>query len=437
MAANLLSLGDAAVVRFLDGAAQRNAPRASRLSGRQAATAASVHAAQFLSAGAAFSQQLVRCSQPGLGAFVDAVSTGSRRAQPPRRGRRELRLGELSFARIQARPDAALAKLSAKPGEDGLPPDPQTEALVDELNETIEGGPDEGQSWEEWAAEIEALHEQLQGPAPCLKFDPPVTGECPLHADADACPIPCLSERPGSCDIDLLPFDAAEDLYDFGYSPATLDEVIDWEAVDIVQYAWALLLDNLDLVAWTACLYYGETTVDDSFFENLGGLFGAAGSVAECLVDKVEGRAPDVTIRFVPKLASGAFATTPNPITGGTIFIPTQGKTWQNCYVAKFKATPHGSAQQFCVVADLAATLLHELVHSCLTAGSADAPGGGDDPDVCSTSYLIENSFRWALGQRFPCLCATADCGYYFDDRLWRNDGAAYTGSPPWADGDC
>ena len=71
-------------------------------------------------------------------------------------------------------------------------------------------------------------------------------------------------------------------------------------------------------------------------------------------------------------------------------------------------------------------------MHSCLTGGSEDVPGGEDNPNTCATSYLIENSFRWALGQRYPCLCPTADCNYYLDTRLWRNDGAAYPGDTPW-----
>ena len=328
---------------------------------------------------------------------------------------------------------ALQAKLSPAPGDDGAPPDQQTEAQVDELNETIAEGPDEGQSFESWTEEIEGLADALNdGPDPCPTFDTPSTGECPLVGGVSECPPPCLNEQPDGCDIDSLPFHDADGLYDFVYSIASRDEAVDREAVDLVQYAWAVLLDNLDLVDWIACLFYGETSHDSSVFENLGEIFGVAGSVAECLTEKIQGKAPDVTIRFTHDSGSGDFWASPNPVTGGTIHIPITGKVWQTNYVEKYKNAAPGSADQFCIVADLAATLLHELVHSCLTAGSADAPGGDDDPNLRSTSYLIENNFRWALGQRYPCLCPTSNCGFYYDDRLWRNDGTSYSGEPPW-----
>ena len=324
------------------------------------------------------------------------------------------------------------AKLRAAPGEDGAPPDPQVEATVDELNETLEDGPDEGQTWEEWSAEVEDLVDQLNGtPDPCPKFDFPSTGECPMPFGSESvCPTPCIDEHPEGCDIDSLPFDEAEDLYDFVYSIASVNEMVDWEAVDLVQYAWALLLDNLDLVGWIACLFYGETSRDTGFFEGLGEMFGVAGSLAECLTEKIEGRQPDVTIRFSHE--KDTFTTNPNPLNGGTIYIPLDSETWEDDYVQKYKDAASGSAEQFCIVADLAATLLHELVHSCVTGGSADAPVPNDGADACSTSYLIENNFRWALGQRYPCLCRAADCDFYFDDRIWRNDGISYPGRPPF-----
>lgn len=323
-------------------------------------------------------------------------------------------------------------KLNAAPDEDGLT-DPETEAEVDALNDAIGGGPDEGQTYDEWRNEIEAAHDALYEPDPgCERFDPPSTGDCSMVGNLAVCAPPCVLEQQSGCDIDTLPFEEADGRYDLVYSAAEPGGTIDWEMVDMVQYAWAVLLDNLDLVAWTACLFYGESTRDSSFWENLGDLFGIAGSVAECLVDKIEGRAPDVTIQFVTSLDKGAFSTHPDPLSGGTIKIPVTGSVWANLYVAKYKGAQAGSAEEFCIIADLAATLLHELVHSCLTGGSADAPGGDDNAGVCSTSYLIENSFRWALGQRYPCLCASASCDYYFDDRTWRSDGAAYPGQAPF-----
>jgi hypothetical protein len=55
------------------------------------------------------------------------------------------------------------AKLVAAPGPDGAPPDPQTEAAVDALNDAIADGPDDGQSVDEWMMEVEAARDALYG----------------------------------------------------------------------------------------------------------------------------------------------------------------------------------------------------------------------------------------------------------------------------------
>jgi hypothetical protein len=328
-----------------------------------------------------------------------------------------------------------LAKLNAAPGENGLPPDPEDQAAVDAINDMVSNGPEEGQSQEAFMNELRELQSQLYdygtGSA-CDVYAPPAVGECRLVGDAATCPGPCVDMQPASCSLEQLPFAAADGLYDLVYEVDDRTEPVDREALDLVQYAWAVLLDNLDLVEWTACLWYGESDRDSSVWENLGEVFGVAGSVAECLSEKVQGQAPDVTIRFTQQLGEGAFWTRANAINGGTIFIPLNGSRWNDSYLSEFKAATSGSAEQFCIAADLAATLLHELVHSCMTGGTADVTADGDAKNSCTSSYLIENSFRWALGQRYPCLGATTNCSYYTDPRLGNNDGAAYPGEPPF-----
>lgn len=56
----------------------------------------------------------------------------------------------------------SFAKISVPYGEDGAPPDPQDEAAADALNDALEG-PDEGQSTEDWLAELEAAHQAAYG----------------------------------------------------------------------------------------------------------------------------------------------------------------------------------------------------------------------------------------------------------------------------------
>jgi hypothetical protein len=69
------------------------------------------------------------------------------------------------------------AKLSAAPGPDGAPPDPETEAAVDALNDALDGGPDEGQSVESWIGDIEAAHDALFGSTTLVSSTPAVLDE--------------------------------------------------------------------------------------------------------------------------------------------------------------------------------------------------------------------------------------------------------------------
>lgn len=59
----------------------------------------------------------------------------------------------------------AVAKLTVPYGPDGAPPDSETQAEVDALNEALEP-PEEGQSWQSWEAEWEAAYYDLHGAYP-------------------------------------------------------------------------------------------------------------------------------------------------------------------------------------------------------------------------------------------------------------------------------
>jgi hypothetical protein len=66
-------------------------------------------------------------------------------------------LGVVAF---QSQP--ALAKLDVPYGEDGSPPDSETQAEVDALNDALDG-PDDGESTEHWEARLQYAHETLYG----------------------------------------------------------------------------------------------------------------------------------------------------------------------------------------------------------------------------------------------------------------------------------
>jgi hypothetical protein len=88
----------------------------------------------------------------------------------------------------------AFAKISAAPGKDGAPPDPQDEAAADALNDALEG-PDPGQSTEEWQEELVAAHEAVYGTGIDFDMSPPP------DVDAVSCQIAENTEDTG-CDGD-------------------------------------------------------------------------------------------------------------------------------------------------------------------------------------------------------------------------------------------
>lgn len=274
--------------------------------------------------------------------------------------------------------------------------------------------------------------------ADCDRFDPPVDGLCPLAADTSDCFPPCV--YPVSdvlCTVDALPMDGIDrkvtvvDL-SIGIVPGTsITDTSDMTLVyDLLRWAWAVLVANEDIVEWVACQFYGEDA-NDSGWEAIEGVFGFSGSVAECLVRSIEGDPGyGITLRIFDGLVDGAFQTSKNTSDINVSLVVFA----DNCMFPYVEAGLD-AAQQFCIVVDLAGSLLHELVHTCRKGGDRDSPvdaiAVGDHADGCSTTYLIENAFRWAMGERYPCLAATDGCCYYVSPDLWRNSGASYPGAPP------
>lgn len=296
----------------------------------------------------------------------------------------------------------------------------------------------------------------------CELFEVPSGGECPTPYTT-SCDPPCVHPS-AVCSVEDLPWWEAVGRYEFGDvidQPAligpqrdafdvpvellTVDPmagVTPWSVTDIdrlavvLQYAWAVLLDNLDLIEWIVCLYYGEDIPADD-----GQLFDSRNTtVAECVNSRILGDPPKLTFRFIDWIGiTGGVMSGGDPqgwsgLPGGQIVL---SKLVLSKYVEPFEQAAGDDAARFCVVADFAGSLLHELIHTCPGAEPLD----NNCPDVvlprtpevncCSTSYLIENAFRSALGVRYPCLANTAGCAYYTFQGLWGNDGAAYVGAPP------
>ncbi len=261
-------------------------------------------------------------------------------------------------------------------------------------------------------------------------FDPPTWAEdCPLPSSSE-CAAPCLLEQPDGCDPDRLPVDEASDAFDWTWAVQDPSEPVDYDVIDAITSAWAVLIDNIDIVEWVCCLAYGEGTSPSNPLEWLGGLVGIPVSLADCVVQKVLGKQARVTLKLNDAEIDQFRGNTGSGISGGYIRVPAGGALKQRYMKFLDSSDPFYSQpeQRFCILADLAATLLHQLVHTCVTGGKADEPDGGiDRSGQCSTSYLIENGFRWAIGARFPCLSQTA-CWYYSCDDTWMSDRTSY----PW-----
>ena len=69
-----------------------------------------------------------------------------------------------------------------------------------------------------------------------------------------------------------------------------------------------------------------------------------------------------------------------------------------------------------CQVAELAALILHEMLHGCLSIPGAQEVS--DHPSECDHTYMLQSSFKWAIAQRFPCMTYAEDCSDWTDDEM-------------------
>ncbi|MCA9489501.1 MAG: hypothetical protein KC621_06245 [Myxococcales bacterium] len=94
-------------------------------------------------------------------------------------------------------------------------------------------------------------------------------------------------------------------------------------------------------------------------------------------------------------------------------------------FIAALDSQDSGSA--LCLVVRDAHWLFHEMVHGCLSIINEQA-----DDELrpthcnCDSTDMAENSFLWAIGQRYPCLQDQDGCRQLTNDCYWMNpcDGA-------------
>ncbi len=186
---------------------------------------------------------------------------------------------------------------------------------------------------------------------------------------------------------ELAPVDTPASLDDFVSASSAdaagrvdIDPAFSATETDLLLKAWAILVQNTDLVKWAVCWITGNPGAGD------------------CIVHRILGKGYKVSIKA--KEGEGSFHTT----WFREIQILVEGAHWVD-YVDIWSCGDGASAEQICSAVDLSATLLHEITHVCNRAW-----WDGDGAGKCYTSYLVENAYRWAVFHRYRDLAGSGCC---------------------------
>lgn len=200
--------------------------------------------------------------------------------------------------------------------------------------------------------------------------------------------------------------------------------------------ALSILLDNRDIVRWATCLV-------ESWSPEMAGLDLVEGVLALLTRDS-NGILP-MSVTFIDRPPTGNTSATMYAFTNQSpnsdglfgLIIPLESNIWGH-QSSEYEA---GQNTAFCAAVQVAATLLHELIHivgdgfrtsnytspfswtnfeganheveqadSTSTVTGTDFPCW-DEPRMTSTMFL------WALSQRFPCLTDSSVCQNMSDNR--------------------
>ena len=291
------------------------------------------------------------------------------------------------------------AKLVPSLDDNGGQPDPNQEHLVQLFNDHLTSV-DETTDLVVWQAELDMIRAQIWPLDPVcedLVFAAPAESEM---ADLD-----CLDEMRGSeqqcewfachdqepadsCDLADILLDETE-LPLIEVDPA-INRFVAASAPEVTRAGWSILKENIDLIYWVGCMYYGS------------------GGVGGCIADQLsQTHERPISLSFldgtrIPQTGQEAVGYY-DPGRHQIVFLA-RNRTVFNL-AQSYAAGAGDSLRQFCDAAAFAELLLHELVHTCPEAGDRDnTPDGSDAAGQCTTSYLIQNAFMHSLGERYPCL---------------------------------
>lgn len=192
--------------------------------------------------------------------------------------------------------------------------------------------------------------------------------------------------------------------------------------VDLIGAGVALLVENEDIVSWLTCLLEAWSPDLESIdltgcvlaLLNGNGAWPPMHVYVFCLFDDAGKTGA----------AYNLAASNPGPDGWQGPIIPLGHNHWRD---AATTFRDGSDEEKLCAAADMAAVLLHEMVHVCGgTSPTVDNPLGATDhklecdnqgldreavPTCCwDECRMIQRSLWWALAQRYPCLTSVADC---------------------------
>ncbi len=253
------------------------------------------------------------------------------------------------------------------------------------------GGPDE--------AANDALEERIDDALEDAGMEP-VFGEDPMSPDCGPIPLsycgdPPSGERRRYEDVGFVAADS--DTHD---GPFRL--VGEWSGCEeqMMEQVWALLRENLGLVDWAMCL---AQRMHDPFTD-----FGPNGD-SECVVERIRGQR-DRPVKVEWETGCGWRMITRSDHRIG--ICKSLGESGQIAAELYCGGTP---SERMCALVSMAASLLHELTHTCGYSHRGDEytlfnPEKGDDKLPCSFPYLTGDLFAWAMTQRYPQMLRSGCC---------------------------
>jgi hypothetical protein len=212
------------------------------------------------------------------------------------------------------------------------------------------------------------------------------------------CPAPTLECR--GCDLpnpvpysEDLKLKEDVDLNNIFTSSDNEETVAEPAEFDLVQYAWWLLQENVDLVEWVTCLVEGPAD-------------------ARCMSDKLFNKQ---TIKFdgFPPPARADSVMWTDTVTN-VIRINTTNPQWQS--LVGNSTSPDGDLAM-CSVIVAASILMHEMVHTCQSLFVSE------ETRECR-AQAAGNALVWALLQRYPCAGDNNLCTPLAEPCSWMNSAA-------------